>query len=578
MAVAAVAALAAAASPPPMVTTPLGTVVGVNAADGVERYGGIPYAVPPLGARRFGRSEVSTQPFGSLDATRFGPPCIQNPAGDPRDDESDSPPPSEDCLHLNIWRPANATPASRLPVLVYQFGGGLCSGFAGNNYFNGSKMAARHNVIFVTVSYRLGALGYMVGQDAARPGTGGLNGVYDNIVALQWLNKYVEYFGGDPAEITVSGQSSGAYSLCTMCVAPAAKGLFKRAVLNSGPCFGGPTGRGWGPQPDEKGSLVTKKILAALNATSIDDLRKLPAEQIQWPAEYMNDLDKAPYFSGYFVDHAVVPEDTQALWKAGEINPEELVISFTSKDGTGAFYGTAPTLGLVVPDVNKNNPAGYKSTMDFVWGNTSASVMGQYPLSSYPSAPAAFVQADADAYVICPSRRMVRYAAAAGRRVFSSEFAHFQPSPTMPKGCSGWGATGCAGWGCDNGVELDVVPGHRTEETKGWASHGSAYHFAFGTEKGPDGLGPPNNVTYCGFDADEQQLSDWLMAYWASFARHGDTNVAKAAGAPAWPAVPKDLSSLPVMKLSVEATDGVPTKVTDGIHTADCDYWDAAYP
>eukprot|EP01062_Namystynia_karyoxenos_P059935 TRINITY_DN51369_c0_g1_i1.p1 TRINITY_DN51369_c0_g1~~TRINITY_DN51369_c0_g1_i1.p1 ORF type:complete len:584 (+),score=163.26 TRINITY_DN51369_c0_g1_i1:84-1835(+) len=575
------AAVLAISAVPPTVTTPLGAAVGSWAAEGVERYGGIPYALPPLGQRRFARAELDSRPWagGRLDAARPGPPCIQNPAGDPRDSESESGPPSEDCLHLNIWRPASAASSPRpLPVLVYQFGGGLCSGFAGSNWFNGSLMASRHNVIFVTVSYRLGALGYIVGDDAGRPGSGGLNGVHDNIVALQWLNKYIAHFGGDPANITVSGQSSGAYSLCMMCVAPAAKGLFHRAALMSGPCFGGVPGKTWGPGSEEKGRNVTAQIMAAHGAATLDDLRKLDAEAVQWPAPYMNDLDKAPYFSGYFEDRGVVPGPAEELWRSGAINPAEVLVDYTSKDGTAAFYGTAPTQGRVYPDDNTSTAEGYRTAMQTAWGADAAAVLRQYPLREYPTASAAYVQADADAYVICPSRRLIRHAARAGRAVYVSEFAHFQPAPTPPEGCSTPGALGCVGWGCDNGVELDVVPGWRTEQTKLWASHGSSYHFVFGTEGGPDGLGPPNNRTSCAFDAPERALSAQMMAYWASFVRSGEPNSGRAAGALRWPPAVAADGGLSVLRLSVEATDGAAPQVLSGMNTANCDFWDSLHP
>jgi len=516
--------------------------------------------LPPTGARRFAQAEVNDRrwPGGQLNATGLGPPCIQNPLGDPRTEDSESGPPSEDCLTLNIWRPAGLRPGALQPVMVYLFGGGLCGGYAGNEYYDGSNLVSRHGVVVVTVQYRLGALGFVVGEDSARPGSGGMNGIHDSIVALQWLHRYIGSFGGDASDITLFGQSSGGYSICTLCVAPKARGLFKRASLLSGPCFGGPPSRGWGPMSAEKGGNVTQQILAAHGARSLDDLRALPAEKVQWPAEWMSDAGKAPYFSGYFTDLGILPQPAEELWSSGAINPEVLMVSFTSKDGTAAFYSIAPTLGLVAPDKNSSTPAGFASKMQAVWGHDADAIMRQYPLHLYPSAAAAFVQADADAYVICPSRRLARHAAGAGKTVWVSEFAHFQPSPSQPRGCSGYGPHGCHGFGCDNGVELDVVPGQHTASTQLWASHGSEFHYIFGTETGPDGLGPPNNVTFCNFNKDEAQLSAEMMAYWASFARHGNPNTGAVSGAAHWPAVAVDASgniNVQRLRFSVATTD-----------------------
>merc|ERR1712232_784153 len=290
----------------------------------------------------------------------------------------------------------------------------------------------------------------------------------------------------------------------------------------------------------------------------------------------MNDPTEAPWFSAYFEDEGVLPESAETLWKRGAINPKELIVSFTSRDGTGAFYGTAPTLGLVAPDKNTNTPMGYKKAMQAAWGADTDEVMQQYPLSAHASAPDAFIQADADAYVICPSRRVARFAAAAGRKVWVSEFAHFQPAPRKPLGCVG----DCEGWGCDNSVELDAVPGHHTNATKLYASHGSDYHYIFGTETGPDGLGPPNNLTYCTFDTAERDLSRTMMNYWSSFARHGDPNAAADHGLH-WPQVQAQSSenvTIHRMRFSTLESDGRPTGLVNGVYDEKCDFWDALYP
>merc|ERR1712113_350019 len=159
-----------------------------------------------------------------------------------------------------------------------------------------------------------------------------MNGLYDNVIALRWLQTHIRDFGGNADDVTVFGQSSGAYSLCTISVAPSANGLFQRTSLLSGPCIGGPPGKGWGPMSLEKGRNVTKQILKAHGAQTIDDLRSIPAAKIQWPDEWMSDATKAPWFSAYFEDESVLPESAETLWKRGAINPKEVIVSFTSRD------------------------------------------------------------------------------------------------------------------------------------------------------------------------------------------------------------------------------------------------------
>ncbi|CAK9067202.1 unnamed protein product [Durusdinium trenchii] len=460
----------------PVVQTPLGTAEGIFAAEGVERYGGIPYAQPPLGNRRFAVAQLYDTPWpaGHLDARRTGAPCINNPLGDPRSmplDADHSPPPSEDCLHLNIWRPASKT-AEAHPVMVYNFGGGLCSGYAGNPYFNGSKFAIEHGVIVVTVSYRLGALGFLVSESFDGPGNGGMNGIRDIATALRWIQRFIPYFKGDPNRVTVFGQSSGAYATCTLTVAPEAKGLFRRAILQSGPCFGGPPNRGWGPRNVSYGLHVAKEVMAAANVSSLAELREVPAEKVQWPAYTMNDPAVAPYFSGYFEDPGFLPASADKLWAEGKVNPEAIMVGFNSKDGTAAFYGVAPTMGYVPPDENQTGANDYEKAIRKVWGTNADAVLQQYPLSRFDGSPQkAFLQADADSMVICPSYQLLRYAQAMDVPSWAFEFAHFIPSARPD------------GFGCSNGPELDVAPPRRGAYTKLFAIHGDDVKFVFGNEE-----------------------------------------------------------------------------------------------
>merc|ERR1719401_326811 len=122
------------------------------------------------------------------------------------------------------------------------------------------------------------------------------------MIALRWVQHHIAAFGGDPNRVTLFGQSSGAYAACTLSVAPEAKGLFSRLILQSGPCFGGPPNRGWGPRNASFGHRVTQELMATLNVSSLEDLRRVPAEKVQWPSYTMNDPQVAPYFSGYFDD------------------------------------------------------------------------------------------------------------------------------------------------------------------------------------------------------------------------------------------------------------------------------------
>jgi len=562
-------------TPLPTVQTPLGTATGRIVADGVERFAGIPYALPPLGPRRFAPAELSDKPWpnGHLDASTLGPPCINNPIGDPREvppvPGDQPPPPTEDCLHLGIWRPAGGKPperlqrqedAGQLPVMVWNFGGGLCGGFSSNRYFDGSVLASEHGVIVVTVSYRLGALGFLVDPDFAGPGNGGMNGIRDTMIALRWVQKYISHFGGDPARVTLFGQSSGAYAACTLSVAPAAKGLFQRLVLQSGPCFGGPPNHGWGPRNESYGLSVAAEVMKAVNVSSLSALRDVRAELVQWPDSTMNDPQVAPYFSGYFEDPGLLPAPAEQLWAAGKINPKEIIVGHNAQDGTAAFYGAAPTLGWVAPDKNQTSPADYEKAMKAAWGEKAAAVLEQYPLSRFNgSVQRAFLQADADAMVVCPGYDILQYASAAGFKAWSYEFAHYQPAR--------WRTDG---FGCSRATELDVAPPRQGPETRLFAAHGDEVMYVFGNEEGPDGLGPPNNKTICTFTPSESELSQQMRARWAAFAAGGDP---AGPGGAAWPEYKGHADKAETLLFADETTDLVGITPQRGLHAPDCSFW-----
>eukprot|EP00040_Diaphanoeca_grandis_P034062 m.209755 g.209755 ORF g.209755 m.209755 type:complete len:597 (+) comp33050_c1_seq6:89-1879(+) len=570
------------------VTTKQGVIKGTHSAVGVDRFAGIPFAVPPLGDLRFTRAVVNDKPWpgGILNASFPGPPCINNPLGDPRPPEDhEAPPPNEDCLQLNIWRPSPTTNTNantntqaggsletqaNLPVMVWVFGGGLCSGFAGDSHFNGSKLAIHHQVIVVTVSYRLGALGFLATSEFEGGGSGGMNGFNDVIVAMKWLKSNVASFGGSSSDVTLFGQSSGGYTVCNLCVAPEAQSLFKRAIIMSGPCIQGPPNKGWGADNLVTGEKIAKEVMANVNVSTLEELRSVKAELIQWPSEYMDNLTLAPYFSGYFDDELIVPgNNAEVRWATGLINPEQIIFGHTSKDGTAAFYGSAPTLGMISPDANQTSPQDYTNAVVATWGkDLSQKLLKQYPLEAYGGSPqSAFIQSDADAFVICPSYSVGNYAVANGRSVWSYEFAHFQASTVHPKG-----------WGCDNGVELDVAAGYNTEENKRWATHGSGFHFAFGNTDGPDGCGPPNMLTHCPFNPAEETLSQQMMAYWASFAKTGDPNngcVFNGKKCVEWPQYggPNGTTQL-LVDGAVDAASLGPVK---GMHASDCQFWKTVF-
>ena len=294
--------------------------------------------------------------------------------------------------------------------------------------------------------------------------------------------------------------------------------------------------------------------------------------------------------------------------RRSRVNPAALIVGHVTKDGTSAFYGTAPTLGRVPPDANQTGAHAYRDALAAAWGAHASRVARQYPLSAYGgSAQAAFVQArspaisprapprsrparpqldsprrlprssgqaDADAYVICPSYAIARAAAATGRPVWSYEFAHFQPS----RGPQPSGAAPPNGFGCDNGVELDVVaPAPLSRANRRWATHGAEVHYVFGTTRGADGLGPPNNLTLCAFDPAEAELARTIGAYWTAFAASADpnTDTPTRTSTPHWPRSAGGAKGATQL-LVVPDEEGELGPVT-GLRQPACEFWERLF-
>jgi para-nitrobenzyl esterase len=222
-------------------TTVAETVQGParGARDGdVLSWKGIPFAAAPTGRRRFLAPEPPVPWTGVRDATRYGPISLQHPdplpellPGTERNFYAEGTTQSEDCLNLNIWAPAGARSGPARPVLMWIHGGAFLAGSGTAPWYDGTALAAREDIVVVTVSYRLGALGGLALDES---GTGASNMLRDQLAALRWLHGNISAFGGDPERIVLAGQSAGAMSVAALLAVPAARGLYHAAIIQSG--------------------------------------------------------------------------------------------------------------------------------------------------------------------------------------------------------------------------------------------------------------------------------------------------------------------------------------------------------
>ncbi|GBN24825.1 Acetylcholinesterase-1 [Araneus ventricosus] len=217
---------------PPEVNTPLGKIEGVMSQIedvSVKTFLGIPYAKPPVGSLRFLKPKPVEPWDNILQAKKQPPACMQYTEG-PFPWYDDMPGKSEDCLYLNIYTPFFATKGSKFAVLFWIHGGGYNIGSNRMDVYDGSALAEREGVVVVTINYRLGLFGFLTTNTSDAPGN---MGMYDAVMALQWVNDNIEYFGGDKDRITLIGESAGSSAVSLLCVSPLTKGLFSRAIMES---------------------------------------------------------------------------------------------------------------------------------------------------------------------------------------------------------------------------------------------------------------------------------------------------------------------------------------------------------
>lgn len=304
------------------IQTQSGQVSGVS-ENGVLVFKGIPFAAPPVGDLRWREPQPPAPWSGVKAADQFSPICMQ-PGRYP--DDAPPEPQSEDCLYLNIWLPpgAHETP---LPVMVWIYGGGLLNGSASTPLYAGDELAKR-GVIVVTTNYRLGALGFLAHPELTRESahaSSGNYGLLDQIAALNWVQKNISAFGGDPANVTVFGQSSGAISISVLTSSPLAKGLFTRVIAQSGGLF---EPLDIAPEFSLKGAQeVGERFAASFNAPTLAALRAVPAADIVAAR-----LGPQPNIDDY-----VLKETVYDAYAVGRVNDVDVLVGSTEEEGLYFF-------------------------------------------------------------------------------------------------------------------------------------------------------------------------------------------------------------------------------------------------
>jgi para-nitrobenzyl esterase len=474
-----VSAIVVSAAIPDPVRTDAGLIsAAANSPEGIRVFRGIPFGAPPVGPLRWKPAQPPAHWDGVRKADAFGPVCVQ-PKGVGRlnvsVDMPDSPPQSEDCLYLNVWTGA-ARAGDRRPVMVWIFGGAYTEG-AGSSRHNDGEALARKGVVVVTINYRLGPFGFFSHPELdAESGhnASGNQAVWDCIESLKWVQRNIAAFGGDPANVTIFGESAGSALSAGLVGTPEARGLFRRAISESGAWMGL--------------SMATMRARASAEGPGTgrgaQPMAALPLAELR--AKTTDDITKGLRGAGMIADGWAIPEDESITFANGKQNAVDILIgsnkdegSFTGGRGANVEQWTARVRGR--------------------WGDLADAYLKLYPAGSDAEAAKSSEAAFGDEM----AWHMWRYAqaqAAIGRRAYLYYFTHEPPTD----------------------------PGKPNLR----ATHTAEIPYVFNNLKAVRVFPDTSSPELSSASAADIKLADIVSSYWVNFAKTGDPN---GTGLPAWP-------------------------------------------
>jgi para-nitrobenzyl esterase len=471
--------LACAASAADQVKVEGGSLEGTTGrVAGIRIFKGVPFAAPPVGELRWKAPKPVASWTGVRKADEFGDRCIQtSPFPDQiwRDRAE-----SEDCLSLAIWTAAKSASEHR-PVMVWFYGGGFFSGSADEPRYDGEHLAAK-GVVVVNVNYRLGLMGFYAHPELTEESDRNASGNYglmDQTAALEWVQKNIAAFGGDPRNVTIFGESAGSFSVSAQMASPLAKGLFVKAIGESGAFFPASAG-GLDLISLKEAEQRGVRFAAAVGATSLAALRAKPASELR-EVSVERHMTFGPIVDGYFM-----PTDALTIYSEGRQARVPLLAGWNRDEVR------------FVPMMSKEKPtaAAFPKQLKTQFGAKADAALKVYPSGTDAEAKESAGDLASDNFISYSTWKWIELQAkTSGKPVYRylfSEVAPFRP------------------------------PSDMKPEIRG-ASHASEIDYVF------DSL----DLSKAAWTDADRKLADQMSSYWTNFAKHGDPN---GAGLPKWPA------------------------------------------
>jgi para-nitrobenzyl esterase len=446
-------------------------------------------------------------------ADTFAPQCMARRS-------SGSAPMSEDCLFLNIWTPAAAA-TEKLPVLVWIHGGAWLSGTASESVYDGTALA-KQGVIVVTVDYRLSVFGFLAHpllREESPTNASGNYGLMDLVSALQWVKRNIAAFGGDPARVTIAGESAGSLNVSALLAAPSAQGLFQQAIGQSGAYFTLPNAGVWlayRREAENKGEVISTAVgakdLAALRAAKADDLIKAVGQ-----------IKEAFAFQP-IIDGEVLPRDVAVVYLEKKEAKVPLLVGWNSDEGV-AFVGPQP------PDA-----AGFAASFTRTFGDSFdvAPLKALYPATTPAEIGVSERKLAGDPLFNYPTWKWAETHRDAGAPVYVYSFERVVPP---------------APGGIHKGLPMETLGATHASEVPYMFGNLDGVEFPYSPITTPQGETPK-------YQPMDRELSRTMVGYWSNFVKTGNPN---GAGLPQWPRY--DDKTRPVLHLAEKVRAGADDRV-----------------